>query len=280
MSRDGAFWVDKGFGKHHRDTTGTTFFSHKGITYMESVKPAISPQQAKLTDSSTSALQKYREMMVGNASTYQFIRYEILTGLLCGLPGLSGFGLRSFLYPRLFKNKTRKLAIGRNVSLRNPGAIALGSSVLIDDGVSLHASKDGEIDAGDFVSIGKNSIIAAKGCAIELSSGVNIGSNCRVASQTGITIGESTLIAAYAYIGPGNHQLPDDENDAPLISKEMEQRGGVKIGKNVWIGARATILDGVTIGDGAIVGAHSLVREDVPENTIVAGVPARVIREI
>lgn len=247
---------------------------------METVKPAISPQQARLTDGSTSALSKYREMMVGDASLPGFLKYELLTGLLSGLPGLVGFGLRSLFYPGLFKQCVRKPAFGRYVSLRNPGATVIGKSVLVDDGVSLHASKGGGLFAGDFVSIGKNTIIAAKDCTIALQSGVNIGSNCRIASQTGIEIGESTLVAAYAYIGPGNHQLPEDENDAPLISKEMEHRGGVCIGKNVWIGARATVLDGVTIGDGAIVGAHSLVREDVPAHTIVAGVPARIIRKI
>ncbi|MCB0320464.1 MAG: hypothetical protein KDD60_06010 [Bdellovibrionales bacterium] len=58
----------------------------------------------------------------------------------------------------------------------------------------------------------------------------------------------------------------------------MDLKGGVTIGKNVWIGTRATILDGVTIGDGAVIGAHSLVRESVPSGAVVAGTPAKVIR--
>jgi len=60
----------------------------------------------------------------------------------------------------------------------------------------------------------------------------------------------------------------------PSISK-----GGVKIEDDVWIGAGATILDGVSIGKGAIVGASSLVNKNVPEYTIVAGIPAKTIKE-
>ncbi len=54
----------------------------------------------------------------------------------------------------------------------------------------------------------------------------------------------------------------------------------MKSGNNVWIGSNATILPGVTIGDGAIIGANAVVTKDVKENTIVAGVPAKLIKEI
>ena len=64
------------------------------------------------------------------------------------------------------------------------------------------------------------------------------------------------------------HYLNDDKNEKPVFIKD-----------NVWIGTRVTVLSGVTIGEGAVVGANSLVTKDVPPYSLVAGVPARVIKE-
>jgi acetyltransferase-like isoleucine patch superfamily enzyme len=164
------------------------------------------------------------------------------------------------------------------VLLRNPKKIAFGKKALVDDFVTLDVRGDESgIELGDFVSIGRHSTIAAKGGVIRVGNAVNIGSNCRIASQSGVSIGESTLIAGYGYIGPGNHQR---DGDNPLIASSMDLKGGVQIGSHVWVGTRATILDGVSIGDNAIVGAHSLVREDVPAGGIVAGTPAKIIGEV
>ena len=58
----------------------------------------------------------------------------------------------------------------------------------------------------------------------------------------------------------------------------MDIKGGVEIGENCWIGARVTILDGVKIGNNSVVGAHSFVNKDVPENVVVAGCPAKIIK--
>lgn len=241
------------------------------------MKPAMTPQQARLSDSKRSPLSLYREFAVGDSSWPFFCFYELATLLGSNLPGLPGFAFRGLVYPGLFGGVGRRPAIGRGVVLRNPEAMTLGDKVMVDDYAVLDVrGKGARLSLGDHVSIGRFTTIAAKGGAIELGSGVNIGSYCRVATQSRVTIGESVLVAAYCYIGPGNHQLGDD--DTPLIAREMEIKGGVTIGAHAWIGAHATILDGVTIGPGAIIGAHSLVREDVPAGAIAAGVPARIIK--
>ncbi len=239
--------------------------------------PPISAQQETFTTDKRSSLDVYRELTVGNSSLGFLTYYELLTLLFGGLPGLIGMGLRSLLYPTLLKQSGRRPAFGRGVLLRNPAALSVGNKALIDDFVTLDARKESSITLGDFVSIGRFSILAAKGGDISLAPGVNIGTSCRLATQTKLEVGESTLIAAYCYLGPGNHEK--NPNDGTYISGEMDLRGGVTIGKNVWIGARSTIVDGVTIGDGAVVGAHSFVKSDVPAGATVAGTPAKIIGE-
>lgn len=236
----------------------------------------MTAQQAGFTTDSKSGFALYRELAVGRSSLGFLAWYELCTLICGGLPGLPGYALRSLCYPSLFGACGRRPGIGRSVLFRNPRAVSLGSKNLIDDFAVLDVrGEQAGITLGDFVSIGRFSSLVAKSGTIDLAHGVNIGSYCRIATQSKITIGESVLIAAYAYIGPGNHQQGDEET--PLIAREMDIRGGVRIGAHAWIGTRATILDGVTIGERAIVGAHALVREDVPAGAIVAGTPAKVI---
>ena len=240
------------------------------------MKPAMTPQQAKLSDTQQSALMIYRELVSAGTSLPAWLWYEFLLTLIGPLPGVAGLGLRSMLYPSLFKRCGRRPAIGRGVAIRNPQWIELGSGFMADDFSVLDAhGKGAGIEIGDYVSIGRFSTLAAKEGRIKLGPGVNIGSYCRIATQSLVELGESVLVAAYVYIGPGNHQQGDES--VPLISREMDIKGGVRIGAHSWIGTRATILDGVTIGERAVIGAHSLVRDDVPSGAVVAGTPAKII---
>ncbi len=108
---------------------------------------------------------------------------------------------------------------------------------------------------------------------IKIGKNVFINSCCRFQDQGGIEIGDGSLIGHNTTIATLNH----DFNPA---KRQSLTPNAVKIGKNVWIGSDCTILPGVEIGDGAIVGAGSVVTKSVPENTIVAGNPAKVIRKI
>jgi acetyltransferase-like isoleucine patch superfamily enzyme len=98
---------------------------------------------------------------------------------------------------------------------------------------------------------------------------INIG--CRFQDTGGITIGDGSLIGHGSTLTTLNHGI-DPDRRADMIPSP------VTIGRKVWLGAGVTVVPGVTIGDGAIVGAGSIVTRDVPADTIVAGVPARIIR--
>lgn len=98
---------------------------------------------------------------------------------------------------------------------------------------------------------------------------INIG--CRFQDTDGITIGDGSLIGHGSTLTTLNHGMDPqhwaDMEPAPIV-----------IGSKVWLGASVTVVPGVTIGSGAVVGARAVVTKDVPPDTIVAGVPAKVIR--
>src|SRR5262249_34982427 len=128
----------------------------------------------------------------------------------------------------------------------------------------------------------KTNNIFEKGCFLEIEGGkLTLGSsnyfnrNIRIVCLRAITIGNGCLFGHSVHLYDHNHRLGNP--DQPFSAQDYE-RGEIKIGDNVWIGAKATILKGVTIGDGAIVGAGAVVTRDVPPYAIVAGVPAKLIR--
>ncbi|MGI6222877.1 MAG: sugar O-acetyltransferase [Prevotella sp.] len=108
-------------------------------------------------------------------------------------------------------------------------------------------------------------------CSVSLGHHVFINHSLTMMAAGGITIGDGTMIGPNVQLLTDNH---DFHNRMVLLCKP------INIGKNVWVGAGATVLPGVTIGDNAVVGSCAVVTKDVPENAIVVGNPARVVRTI
>ena len=100
---------------------------------------------------------------------------------------------------------------------------------------------------------------------------INVG--CKFQDQGGIFIGDGVLIGHNVVLATLNHAMQPERRSDMLPAP-------IHIGKRVWIGSNATVLPGVTIGDGAVVAAGAVVTRDVPANTVVGGVPAKVIRHI
>ena len=120
-----------------------------------------------------------------------------------------------------------------------------------------------------------------------ISPEIIIGSHCYIGEYTQITachkitIGDHLLTGRYVYIGDNSHGgLSVEESVIPPVQRELQSKGEIVIGKNVWIGDKATILSGVHIGDNVIVAANAVVLSDVPDNCIVAGVPARIVKQL
>jgi acetyltransferase-like isoleucine patch superfamily enzyme len=232
-----------------------------------------------LTDAKVSPLRKYQELVVGERGVFRLLRYEMLTTLLGGLPGVAGLGLRRLFYPWLLAAAGRNVVFGKGITLRHPGLIRLGADVVIDDGCVLDAKGSGHqgitIGAGVFVS--RSTVLSCKGGSIELGDHVNLGIGCVILSESRVAIGDSCLFAAQCYlVAGGNHDF--SRTDIPIIQQPSVSRGGITIERNVWLGARVTVLDGVTIGRDSVVGAGAVVTRDIPPFSIAAGVPARVLR--
>jgi acetyltransferase-like isoleucine patch superfamily enzyme len=114
------------------------------------------------------------------------------------------------------------------------------------------------INCGKHITIGKN---------------VFINFDCTFLALGGITIQDDVLIGPKVSLITENHPLNPEERKG-LIAKP------IMIKKNVWIGANATILPGVTIGENAVVAAGAVVSKDVPDNTVVGGIPAKFIKNV
>ncbi|MBV9358500.1 MAG: acyltransferase [Chloroflexi bacterium] len=113
---------------------------------------------------------------------------------------------------------------------------------------------------------------------IHVGDGVFIGSHAHLSAD-----GVEIVLGADTAIGPGFYAIAGDHRfDQPGVAFQASDRGvnkPIRIGCNVWIGARVTVLKGVTIGDGAVVGAGSVVTRDVEVCAVVVGAPARVVRQ-
>ena len=129
-------------------------------------------------------------------------------------------------------------------------------------------------------SVGENATVLPPlrcdyGKQIFVGEDVFINYNFTVLDVCQVTIGDRTLIGPNVSVYAAGHPIDPEDR-----ATQWEYGAEVHIGKDVWIGGSSVILLGVTIGDGAVVGAGSVVTRDVPPNTIVVGNPARVLREI
>lgn len=133
---------------------------------------------------------------------------------------------------------------------------------------------------GGSISLGNRSSLAADVRLVTYDGGIRIGNDSAIVSYSlvygggGVTIGDHVLIGNHCVISGLDHTYPGRAS----VARSPMRAEPVLIGDDVWVGAYALVLAGVTIGEGAIVAAYSLVRDDVPAFAVVAGHPARVVR--
>lgn len=155
--------------------------------------------------------------------------------------------------------------------------IFAGKNAIVGKNVTFRLTDNARLVIGDHSIIDDGSFFILTKPEPELILGqhVGIGIGCLIACKTKMVIGDHTRLGAGVIIRDSTHE---HKKGLRLLETETIIKP-VTIGKNIWIGDRVMILPGVTIGDGAVISANSVVTHDVKPNTLVAGQPARAIKE-
>jgi acetyltransferase-like isoleucine patch superfamily enzyme len=193
-----------------------------------------------------------------------------------------GFAFMRGLFQRIWLGKSSgTLFVGRQVRLLCPQYISAGRGVIIDDYVSIDALSQQGVELADNVTIAKFVTIQCSGVIRHLGVGLRIGSNSAIGAysflgaQGGITIGKNVIMGPRVSLHAENHIYTSLTTPIRL---QGEERQGIVIEDDCWIGAGAIILDGVQIGAGCVVAAGSVVTKNVPAYSVIAGVPAKVLK--
>lgn len=207
------------------------------------------------------------------------VKLNILIALVLEKAIAYSRGLR-FLF--MLRNN-KHILLGAKVKFKFRNKITFGRWVSIGEYTTIKAlSKEG-VTLKDNVSIGAFSRLIVStsynniGQHITIGNNVGIGEYAYLGGAGGLDIGDDCIIGQYFSCHPENHNFM---NNKKLIREQGVSRKGIKIGKNCWIGAKVTILDGVTIGDNCVIAAGAVVTKDMPSYTVIGGVPAQVIKEI
>jgi len=203
--------------------------------------------------------------------------YSLITSALDWIPLSIGMKLRSLGYKTVFSYIDSTVQIEKNIFLTRPyrigikrnsfiksgvnlevcsdeNSIYIGEKVILDLGVSIKAHPGkGNIIIGDFTSIGPYACLSGRE--------ISVGKNCMIASHCGI----------YA----NNHIFADTE--VPMKHQGRSYKG-ITIEDDCWLGTGVKILDGVTVGKGSVIGAGSVILKDIPEYSVVVGVPGKIIK--
>lgn len=113
---------------------------------------------------------------------------------------------------------------------------------------------------------------------LEVGEGTIINLGCMLAATEKISIGRHCMFANHCFVADADHRF--DDPDLPVTWQGMRSRGPVEIGDNCWFGTNCVVTGGVTIGERTVVGANSVVTEDLPAGVIAVGAPAKVLKKI
>ena len=228
-------------------------------------------------------MKRFIEKMLSRMKGFDYRLDEGITGgQFLGVLFQRGIMALRGMVGRLRLKKCGKiLFLGKRVKIQCPGNLTLGSGCTLHDNTFVNAMCRQGVRIGNNFTLGRNGIVECTGVYTELGEGLSIGDNVGISPNAFLSVRGELSIGSDTIIGPGVSIITENHNfdrlDIP-VRLQGANRKGIRIGRNVWIGANVTILDGVTIGDNAILAAGCVVTRDVAGNGIYGGVPAKLIR--
>jgi serine acetyltransferase len=184
-------------------------------------------------------------------------------------------------------NQMFKLLLAWRRAMARAQGVEVGQNVRLAAGVDFNLgggfknclrnpSARGRVSLGTGAWVERGGVLWAFDGSIVTRPNVYLGPYVTIYGHGGVEIGEETLVSMKATILSSNHIIPEQ---GKIIREQPDELLRTKLGRDVWIGANAVILGGVTVGDGAVVAAGAVVTKDVESGGVVAGVPARLMRK-
>lgn len=187
---------------------------------------------------------------------------------------------------RCFAYGSRKIDknvfVGRHVKILEKSKLYMGSKVKLHDHVYIDALSRNGVTLGEGVVLGRGTRIECSGNIEHVGKGIFIGdgstfgNDCFFGAAGGIKIGRDVLAGQYIRFHSENHVYADRH---VRIREQGVTHKGIRIGDDCWIGSGAVFLDGAKIRDGCVVAANAVVTGTFPENVVIGGIPAKIIKK-
>lgn len=155
------------------------------------------------------------------------------------------------------------IEFSKDLTIFNEEFIKIGNNVNINEYVALKCITDKNV---------KN-----KNLKITIGDRVGIGMGTQIVAAESITIEDDVILAPYCFVGDFDHEYED--TTLPVWQQPLRNLKPITIKKGAWIGTKSTVCAGVTIGKNSVIGANSVVTKDVPDYSVAAGIPARVLKK-
>ncbi|NOZ46615.1 MAG: acyltransferase [Chlorobi bacterium] len=204
-------------------------------------------------------------------------------------PNISDRLILSFLFRRSIMmlrgviKMQKYIFLGKKVKILNKNNFKFGKGCSIEDYVSFDCYASQKIKFGNTVKIGAYSTISTTSHLSKYGKGLVIGNNSAIGEYSyfgcsgGVIIGDDVIMGQYISFHSENHNFSDKSK---LIREQGVISQGIKLGNNIWVGSKATFLDGCVIGNNSVVAAGAIVKGEFPPNVIIGGIPAKVLRRI